>query len=166
MDNINDNLKTIKKISIDAINNPQQTVNNSMESLKQTISGLFKSEESNKDQIENIGGIDFESNFLTETSIQNRVQRWVSGPKNTVNIYYPTIIQFVDDYINDDHDIDLISYKNKEKICKEISELKSIIEENTKNIKYLLPKTFFDNEQFMEKYREEIENKVKQTPSH
>lgn len=166
MDSINDNLKTIKKLSTDAIANPQQTINNSMESIKQTLSGLFKSEESNEDQIEKLGGFDIESSFLTETFIQNRVQRWVSGPKISDGIYYPTIIQFVDDYVNDDHDIDLISYKNKEKICKEISELKNIIEENTKNIKYLLPKTFFDSEPFMEKYKEELENSVKQKTSH
>ena len=166
MDSINDNLKTIKKISTDAIANPQQTINDGMKSMKQTISGLFKSEESNEDQIEKIGGFDIESSFLTETFIQNRVQRWVSGPKISDGIYYPTIIQFVDDYVNDDHDIDLISYKNKEKVCKEISELKNIIEENTKNIKYLLPKTFFDSEPFMEKYKEELENSVKQKTSH
>lgn len=166
MDSINDNLKTIKKLSTDAIANPQQTINNSMESIKQTLSGLFKSEESNEDQIEKLGGFDIESSFLTETFIQNRVQRWVSGPKISDGIYYPTIIQFVDDYVNDDHDIDLISYKNKEKVCKEISELKNIIEENTKNIKYLLPKTFFDSEPFMEKYKEELENSVKQKTSH
>ena len=166
MDSINDNFKTIKKLSTDAIANPQQTINNSMESMKQTISGLFKSEESNEDQIEKLGGFDIESSFLTETFIQNRVQRWVSGPKNSDGIYYPTIIQFVDDYVNDDHDIDLISYKNKEKVCKEISELKNTIEENTKNIKYLLPKTFFDSDPFMEKYKEELENSVKQKTSH
>jgi hypothetical protein len=161
MDNINDNLKTIKKISTDAIANPQQTINDGMESMKQTISGLFKSEESNEDQVEAVGGFDFENSFLTETFIQNRLQRWVTGPKNTLDIYYPTIIQFVDDYVNDDHDIDLISYKNKEKVCKEISELKNTIEENTKNIKYLLPKTFFDSETFMEKYNEEVEKSDK-----
>jgi hypothetical protein len=161
MDNINDNLKTIKKISTDAIANPQQTINDGMESMKQTISGLFKSEESNEDQVEAVGGFDFENSFLTETFIQNRLQRWATGPKNNLGIYYPTIIQFVDDYVNDDHDIDLISYKNKEKVCKEISELKNTIEENTKNIKYLLPKTFFDSETFMEKYYEEVENSNK-----
>jgi hypothetical protein len=166
MDNINNNFKTIKKLSTDAIANPQKTVNDSMKSIKETISGLFKSEESNEDQIENVGGFDFESNFLTETIIQNRLQRWVSGPKNTLGIYYPTIIQFVDDYVNDDHDIDLISYKNKEKVCKEISELKNTIEEHIKDIKYLLPKTFFDSDSFMEKYKEEVENSVKQTSSH
>jgi hypothetical protein len=173
MDNINDNFKNIKKISIDAIANPQKVVNDSMETIKETITGLFKSEDSehsehsNENQIENIGGFDFESNFLTGTIIQNRLQRWVSGLKNN-NIYYPTIIQFVDDYVNDDHDIDLISYKNKEKVCKEISELKNTIEENIKDIKYLLPKTFFDNDQFMIKYFEEVdkEKTVKQNSSH
>jgi hypothetical protein len=179
MDNINDNFKNIKKISIDAIANPQKVVNDSMETIKETITGLFKSEDSdhsdhsdhsehsNENQIENIGGFDFESNFLTGTIIQNRLQRWVSGLKNN-NIYYPTIIQFVDDYVNDDHDIDLISYKNKEKVCKEISELKNTIKENIKDIKYLLPKTFFDNDQFMIKYFEEVdkEKTVKQNSSH
>jgi hypothetical protein len=156
---INDGISSITKMTNDVIANPEKTINDGMSSIKNLE--LFNSQ----DTTEKLGGFEFENSFLSETFIQNRVQRWVSGPKNT-DIYYPTIIQFVDDYVNDEHDIDLISYKNKEKICKEISKLKNTIEEDTKNIKYLLPKTFFDNENFMEKYKEEIENIDKQKISH
>ena len=149
----------IKEEHEDIINGKIISKLNSLDVVKNARTQIKKSKKEIMDSIN-------ESSFLTETFIQNRVQRWVSGPKNSDGIYYPTIIQFVDDYVNDDHDIDLISYKNKEKVCKEISELKNTIEENTKNIKYLLPKTFFDSDPFMEKYKEELENSVKQKTSH
>jgi len=165
LDAANDNLKTIQKLSKDVIEHPEKVLNDGMKSMKEQITNLFKIEEessvTNEEQIETIGSLDVESSFITETFIQKRVQKWVLGSKNEQN-YYPTIIQFVDDYINDEYDIDLVSVKNKEKICQEISELKNKIEEDTKEIKYLLPKTYFDDKLFMENL--EKENKV--TTSH
>lgn len=67
-------------------------------------------------------------------------------------IVYPDVIQFIGEYLNNKSGTDLISIKNKEQICKNISSLKNTIEKNTSQIKYILPKTFFDDEYFMTKY--------------
>ena len=163
IDITNDNVKTIQKISKDIIKNPKKVVNDGMASMIEKISSIKEkissmkekisdeNETTNVDQTERLGGLDLESSFITETFIQNRVQKWVLGPKkDSTTMYYPTIIQFIDDYINDEYDIDLVSYKNRENVCQEISELKNKIINNTKEIKYLLPKTYFDDDFFME----------------
>jgi hypothetical protein len=163
IDITNDNVKTIQKISKDIIKNPQKVVNDGMTSMKEHISKIFKSEENDTvDQTERLDGLELESSFITETLIQNRVQKWVFGPKKvSTKTYYPTIIQFIDDYINDEYDIDLVSYKNRENVCQEISELKNKIKNDTKEIKYLLPKTYFDDDFFMENLNEELEKENK-----
>ena len=120
---------------------------------------------------ESVNITDFEEkNFsLTGGVIKNRVKQWITGPiynipdwmpeidANDINkfnekIVYPDVIQFIGEYLNNKSGTDLISIKNKEQICKNISSLKNTIEKNTSQIKYILPKTFFDDEYFMTKY--------------
>ena len=121
---------------------------------------------------ESVNITDFEEkNFsLTGGVIENRVKQWITGPiynipdwmpeidnVNDINIVNekivcPDVIQFIGEYLNNKSGTDLISIKNKEQICKNISSLKNTIEKNTSQIKYILPKTFFDDEYFMTKY--------------
>ena len=121
---------------------------------------------------ESVNITDFEEkNFsLTTVVIENRVKQWITGPiynipdwmpnidnVNDINIVNekivcPDVIQFIGEYLNNKSGTDLISIKNKEQICKNISSLKNTIEKNTSQIKYILPKTFFDDEYFMTKY--------------
>jgi len=116
-----------------------------------------------------------EKNFsLTADVIKNRVKKWITGPLydipdwmpnidandiNTLNnqIVYPDVIQFIGEYLNNKSEKDLVTIKNKEQICKNITSLKNTIEKNTSEIKYILPKTFFDDEYFMTKYYRKLE---------
>ena len=115
---------------------------------------------------ESLNITDFEEkNFsLTSDVIKNRAKKWITGPiyykycktngdinNDKINIC-PDVIQFISEYLNNKSGSDLISIKNKEQICKNISSIKNTIEKNTTEIKYILPKTFFDDEQFMTKY--------------
>jgi hypothetical protein len=125
-----------------------------------------------------------EKNFsLTADVIQNRVKKWITGPiydipdwmpeiddVNNINILnnkivYPEVIQFISEYLNNKSETDLISIKNKEQICKNISSLKNTIEKNTSEIKYILPKTFFDDEYFMKEYNKKLEENQKKIQS-
>ena len=49
------------------------------------------------------------------------------------------MIQFISEYLNNKSGTDLISIKNKEQICKNISLIKNTIEKNTSEIKYDYP---------------------------
>ena len=62
-------------------------------------------------------------------------------------------------------DQDLVTIKNKEQICKNISSLKNTIEKNTSEIKYILPKTFLDDEYFMTKYYRKLEEPIPKVQS-
>ena len=126
-----------------------------------------------------------EKNFsLTADVIQNRVKKWITGPiykledckwlptpihENYLNvmngnIVCPDVVQFISEYLNNKSGTDLVSVKNKEQICKNISLLKNTIEKNTSEIKYILPKTFFDDEQFMTTFSKKLdENDTKTT---
>jgi hypothetical protein len=115
---------------------------------------------------ESLNITDFEEkNFsLTSDVIKNRAKKWITGPiynkycnkdgeiKDDNTNICPDVIQFISEYLNNKSGSDLISIKNKEQICKNISSIKNTIEKNTTEIKYILPKTFFDDEQFMTKY--------------
>jgi len=115
-----------------------------------------------------------EKNFsLTADVLQNRAKKWITGPiykcewepinenyLNVINnnIVCPDVIQFVSEYMNNKSGTDLVSVKNKEQICKNISLLKNIIEKNTSDIKYILPKTFFDDEMFITNFSKKLDN--------
>jgi len=120
-----------------------------------------------------------EKNFsLTADVIQNRVKKWITGPIYKIedckwlptpinqnylnimndNIVCPDVVQFVSEYLNNKSGTDLVSVKNKEQICKNISLLKNTIEKNTSEIQYILPKTFFDDEQFITTFSKKIDN--------
>jgi hypothetical protein len=122
-----------------------------------------------------------EKNFsLTADVLQNRAKKWITGPIYSLNdckfihkpingdylnvinnnIVCPDVIQFVSEYMNNKSGTDLVSIKNKEEICKNISLLKNIIEKNTSDIKYILPKTFFDDEKFMTKFSKNLDNDI------
>jgi hypothetical protein len=117
-----------------------------------------------------------EKNFsLTADVIENRVKKWITGPiyeipswansniargdLNFINNTFvsPDVIQFISEYLNNKSGTDLVSIKNKEQICKNISLIKNTIEKNTSEIKYILPKTFFDDEIFMTKYSNKVD---------
>jgi hypothetical protein len=117
-----------------------------------------------------------EKNFsLTADVLQNRVKKWITGPiyempswatsniaRNDLNeinntFVCPDVIQFISEYLNNKSGTDLVSIKNKEQICKNISLIKDTIEKNTSEIKYILPKTFFDDETFMTKYSNKVD---------
>jgi len=126
-----------------------------------------------------------EKNFsLTADVLQNRVKKWITGPiydvpdwlliqnpqikPNYLNVFndkivYPDVIQFISEYLNNKTGTDLISIKNKEQICKNISSLKNTIEKNTSDIQYILPKTFFDDESFMETFSKKMNETDKKT---
>ena len=128
-----------------------------------------------------------EKNFsLTADVIQNRVKKWITGPiydipdwiliqnnqkgpstnyLNKINnkIVYPDVVQFISEYLNNKSGTDLVSIKNKEQICKNISLLKNTIEKNISEIKYILPKTFFDDETFMTTFSKKINEPDKNT---
>jgi len=120
-----------------------------------------------------------EKNFsLTADVLKNRVKKWITGPiydvpywlsieniqikPNYLNVFndkivYPDVIQFISEYLNNKTGTDLVSIKNKEQICKNISSLKNTIEKNTSEIQYILPKTFFDDETFMTTFSKKID---------
>jgi len=117
-----------------------------------------------------------EKNFsLTADVLQNRAKKWITGPiydipdwlptpinpnyLNVMNnkIICPDVVQFISEYINNKSGTDLVSIKNKEQICKNISLLKNTIEKNTSEIQYILPKTFFDDESFMTAFSKKID---------
>jgi len=126
-----------------------------------------------------------EKNFsLTADVLKNRVKKWITGPiydipdwllinntqigpnyLNVLNnkIVYPDIVQFISEYLNNKTGTDLVSIKNKEQICKNISLLKNTIEKNTSDIQYILPKTFFDDESFMTTFSKKINETDKKT---
>jgi hypothetical protein len=127
-----------------------------------------------------------EKNFsLTADVIQNRVKKWITGPiydipdwillqnqngpstnyLNKINkkLVYPDVVQFISEYLNNKSGTDLVSIKNKEQICKNISLLKNTIEKNISEIKYILPKTFFDDETFMTTFSKKINEPDKNT---
>ena len=126
-----------------------------------------------------------EKNFsLTADVLQNRVKKWITGPIYDVpywlliqdpqiqpiylnifndKIVYPDVIQFISEYLNNKTGTDLVSIKNKEQICKNISSLKNTIEKNTSEIQYILPKTFFDDETFMETFSKKMNQTDKKT---
>ena len=123
-----------------------------------------------------------EKNFsLTADVLQNRVKKWITGPiyeipswitpniafnnLNIVNNTFvcPDVIQFISEYLNNKSGTDLVSIKNKEQICKNISLIKNTIEKNTSEIKYILPKTFFDDETFMTTYSKKIDETYSNT---
>jgi hypothetical protein len=117
-----------------------------------------------------------EKNFsLTADVLKNRAKKWITGPiynipdliTNPINPNYlnvmndkiicPDVVQFISEYLNNKSGTDLVSIKNKEQICKNISLLKNTIEKNTSEIKYILPKTFFDDETFMTTFSKKID---------
>ena len=121
-----------------------------------------------------------EKNFsLTADVLKNRAKKWITGPiydipdwllinntqirpnylnvMNNNKIVYPDVVQFISEYLNNKTGTDLVSIKNKEQICKNISLLKNTIEKNTSEIQYILPKTFFDDESFMTTFSKKID---------
>lgn len=123
-----------------------------------------------------------EKNFsLTADVLENRIKKWITGPiyevpswiypnisvqtLNFINNTFvcPDVIQFISEYLNNKSGTDLISIKNKEQICKNISLIKNTIEKNTSEIKYILPKTFFDDETFMTKYSKKVDETYEKT---
>jgi hypothetical protein len=154
---INDfSLQTIKKSANDAVNY------------------MFNKKEDYTTEPVNITNFENKNFSLTADVIQNRVKKWITGPiydipdwmpyidVNNINkvnnkIVCPDVIQFIGEYLNNNSETDLISIKNKEQICKNISSLKDTIEKNTSQIKYILPKTFFDDEYFMTKYLKRLD---------
>jgi hypothetical protein len=95
------------------------------------------------------------TDFITGKSndpINKKVYKWVTSS------YEPDVIQFIDNYVNDDSiNNDLLNMGSRKNICKNIAEIQDKIDSVFSELKFILPKNYFDSEKYMKKYLEKAE---------
>lgn len=166
------------KLPIDPSLKGMDVLKDAYDKVSTNVMDYFKKEPDYTNTPINITDFEEKNFSLTADVIQNRVKKWITGPIYKIedckwlptpinpnylnimndNIVCPDVVQFVSEYLNNKSGTDLVSVKNKEQICKNISLLKNTIEKNTSEIQYILPKTFFDDEQFITTFSKKLDN--------
>jgi hypothetical protein len=164
IENIYSEMDKFMKMTTESSLNKIDPLKDTYNKISTNVMDYFNKEPDYTNESLNITDFEEKNFSLTSDVIKNRAKKWITGPiynkycnkdgditDDKINIC-PDVIQFISEYLNNKSGSDLISIKNKEQICKNISSIKNTIEKNTTEIKYILPKTFFDDEQFMTKY--------------
>lgn len=164
IENIYSEMDKFMKMTTESSLNKIDPLKDTYNKISTNVMDYFNKEPDYTNESLNITDFEEKNFSLTSDVIKNRAKKWITGPiyynycktngdikDDKINIC-PDVIQFISEYLNNKSSSDLISIKNKEQICKNISSIKNTIEKNTTEIKYILPKTFFDDEQFMTKY--------------
>ena len=93
------------------------------------------------------------TDFVTGKSnepINKKVYKWVTCSSITNE---PDVIQFIDNYVDDDSiNNDLLNMSSRKNICENIAEIQDKIDSVFSELKFILPKNYFDSEKYMENY--------------
>ena len=118
--------------------------------LMKSVIGLNDKYDFTKDIQKNI--TDY-SDFVTGKSnepINKKVEKWVTCSYIGNE---PDVIQFIDNYVNDDSiNNDLLNMDSRKNICENIAEIQDKIDSVFSELKFILPKNYFDSEKYMENY--------------
>jgi hypothetical protein len=124
--------------------------------LMKSVIGLNDKYDFTKDIQKNI--TDY-SDFVTGKSnepINKKVYKWVTCP--FIDNCEPDVIQFIDNYVKDDSiNNDLLNMDSRKNICENIGEIQDKIDSVFSELKFILPKNYFDSDKYMEKYLEKAE---------
>jgi hypothetical protein len=98
------------------------------------------------------------TDFVTGKSkepINKKVYKWVTCPIDNCE---PDVIQFIDNYVKDDSiNNDLLNMDSRKNICENIGEIQDKIDSVFSELKFILPKNYFDSDKYMENYLKKAE---------
>ena len=99
------------------------------------------------------------TDFVTGKSkepINKKVYKWVTCP--FIDKCEPDVIQFIDNYVKDDSiNNDLLNMDSRKNICDNIAEIQDKIDSVFSELKFILPKNYFDSETYMNQYLKKAE---------
>jgi hypothetical protein len=99
------------------------------------------------------------TDFVTGKSkepINKKVYKWVTCP--FIDNCEPDVIQFIDNYVKDDSiNNDLLNMDSRKNICENIGEIQDKIDSVFSELKFILPKNYFDSDKYMENYLKKAE---------